>query len=68
MADFADQIHETIAVYFDKVNAEIERAYEQALVGGEHGVLVIYRADHALIGVHPSVPYGEIHKRDEQWH
>lgn len=41
--------------------AALEAACEEAVQGGEHGVLVLYRSDGWYsVGVDPRVPYGYI--------
>ena len=43
-------------------NREIERAVEEALQTGEHGVLVVRRDITATVTVSPHVPYGTIYE------
>jgi hypothetical protein len=53
-----------IKMVVTKNNEIIERAVEEAVQGGLHGVKVTWRIDNWAVSakVDPSVPYGEIHE------
>jgi hypothetical protein len=66
MDSFTDLLAPYVRDLHERVNAAIEQACEQALQGGEHGVLVLTDGDSIFIGAHRLVPYGEIHYCDKR--
>ena len=62
---FADQVREHARRVALTEDAIIETACEAALQGGQHGVLVVRRADTLRLVFaqpDPKVPYGRIHE------